>query len=138
MEIDSYNVQLFDFYLTTITIIAVLDRVAWMKKCLPRWKMFDCDAECVFSRNKQIIRFAFIIQYMMWMWMWILSCFIQFLRGECEKMRKKRIPAHIKITMVTAVPWSKQRFYSHSVWEQWNNRNPFGHVLNGKREKNHT
>lgn len=58
----------------------------------------------MFSRNKQIIRFTFIIQYVDV----ILLCIIQFFfRGEseseCEKVRKKRIPAHMKITMVTAV-----------------------------------
>lgn len=33
MEIDSYNVQLFDFYLSTIMIIVVLDRVKNEEMC---------------------------------------------------------------------------------------------------------
>lgn len=69
-----------------------------MKKCVPRREL--CDVQQEQANHTLYIYYS------------ICGCDIVvyypiFFRGEseseCEKVRKKRIPAHMKITMVTAV-----------------------------------
>lgn len=79
MEIDSYNVQLFDFYLSTIMIIVVLDRVKNEEMCTAS-RIVRCSA----GTSK-----SYALHLLFNMWMWYCCVLSNFFSGrEWEWVRK--------------------------------------------------